>query len=520
MTATPPREVDGDKNFSNGVSSNEIPAEFTIRDLDTGETRHLAELCGRSLSGKPAAAVATVADRPEQDALYGNDTASVGRPVRGQLSIPVETAFRSLTYTEKDSTSRTFSGGNGFKKLDALSETVRVHAHRKSQEHLRYIRKVHEIHAHRGPIRCLAVSKTGRFLASAAADAKVHIWEIVSNNPVKEENSFGDRKTEQARGSSSQHYGYLGSDGVPKITFSEHCSDILDMSWSKNDFLLTASLDKTICLWHPNNASPLRRFVHDDFVTSVTFHPFDEKICVSGTSLGTLRMWHLTERKLLSRTDTDEFITATTISPDGKLLLAGTAQGRCKFYRLFDEIQGEWQLVHTTQVDVRSSRGKNNKGAKICGISFLYSDAREFMVSSNDSRIRIYRMDDKSVVFKYLGHECVESRLSGSISPCGRFVLSGSEKSEVVLWEMDISHDASRVDWSPNLNNGMHRDRCMSHESFAPQDHGHVSAAIFGTKSFYPKRGPKDPAPGQNASSGLVIITGSEDGMLGVFACL
>jgi WD40 repeat protein len=36
----------------------------------------------------------------------------------------------------------------------------------------------------------------------------------------------------------------------PFVTYTGHTSDLLDISWSKNFFILTSSMDKTVRLWH------------------------------------------------------------------------------------------------------------------------------------------------------------------------------------------------------------------------------------------------------------------------------
>lgn len=70
---------------------------------------------------------------------------------------------------------------------------------------------------------------------------------------------------------------------TPVRQYHGHCEDILDVSWSTTGgFLLSASLDKTVRLWHLTQPDCLRTFEHSDFVTSVQFHPTDAQRFVSG----------------------------------------------------------------------------------------------------------------------------------------------------------------------------------------------------------------------------------------------
>lgn len=68
----------------------------------------------------------------------------------------------------------------------------------------------------------------------------------------------------------------------PVRVFTGHTEDILDVTWSAGGFILTASLDKSVRLWHVSQPDCLREFWHTDFVTSVQFHPLDAQRFVSG----------------------------------------------------------------------------------------------------------------------------------------------------------------------------------------------------------------------------------------------
>lgn len=372
------------------------------------------------------------------------------------------------------------------------------------------------VRAHNGPVRSLEFNRSGSFLASGGKDALIKVWDV--NMRLEDHMKF---RSSDTRNQSA--YTYLRN-GACKVVFKDHTADITALSWSKNDFLLSASADKTIRLWHPRAKKCLRCILHPDIVTSVTFHPSDEQICISGTADGIVRMWHLKERKLLSHADTDDVITACAITPDGTTALVGTCHGRCKFYGLYDEIQGEWQFKYTTQLDVRSRRAKNAQGKKICGFRF-YGKTDKVMVSSNDSRLRFYHLDDKSVLCKFMGHQNYESRYNASFSPDGRYVLCASESRMVHIWEVDCTlRTAVGVGKTApiQLERGLPtsaKDIGTAYESFTVQETGQLTAAVFA-----PRQVPRDAlqlrsAFANGSTTGLVIVTASDDGELRVFGC-
>lgn len=397
------------------------------------------------------------------------------------------------------------------------NDHVRVTSHKKRERDFANLYRWQRIRAHNGAIRALEFNRSGLYLATAGEDAVIKIWEIDVRLSDMRAGIIRDAGEENQTRTS---FAYI-SKSVPVKVLKGHTSDITALSWSKNDFLLSASVDKTIRLWHPRAKGCIRRLVLNDIVTCVAFHPIDEQICVSGTADGVLQIWHLKERKCLSSTEVGDLISACLITPDGAWALVGTYRGRCLFFGLYDEIQGEWQFKHTTQMDVRSRRAKNAEGKKICGFKWYGTKTDQVMVTSNDSRLRLYQLDDKSVLCKFFGHQNSQSHLNASFSPGGRYVLCGSETRSVFIWEMDYSIYSVMDTKKPLTRNdaAVRKDRAQAYESFAVQDYGQITAAVFA-----PRVVPRDAlhlrAAFSNApTSGLVIVTASDDGEIRVFGC-
>jgi WD40 repeat protein len=182
---------------------------------------------------------------------------------------------------------------------------------------------------------------------------------------------------------------------------------------TQNNFLLSSSMDKTVRLWHISRAENLCTFKHTDFVPSIQFHPRDDRFFLAGSLDCKLRLWSIPDKSVAFWNQLPDMITAVSFTPDGKTGIAGTLSGLCMFY----ETEG---LKYQTQIHVKSTRGQNAKGSKITGIQAAYwppgSDRGEvkLLISSNDSRIRLYNLRDKSLEIKFRGHEnsCSQIRAS------------------------------------------------------------------------------------------------------------
>lgn len=132
---------------------------------------------------------------------------------------------------------------------------------------------------------------------------------------------------------------------------------------------------------------------------------------------------------------TTKLITAANFCQNGKFAVVGSYDGRCIFYTTDD------QLKYYTQINVRSTRGKNATGRKISGIEPMPGEDK-ILVTSNDSRIRLYDLRDLNVSCKYKGYLNVSSQIKASFSHDGKYIVSGSENRDIYIWK--TNHDYSK----------------------------------------------------------------------------
>src|SRR3954469_797875 len=109
-------------------------------------------------------------------------------------------------------------------------------------------------------------------------------------------------------------------------------------------------MDKTVRLWHISRPECLCCFQHSDFVTSIQFHPKDDRFFLAGSLDSKLRLWSIPDKSVAFTAQTPEMITAVAFTPDGRYAMAGCLDGQCLFY----ETEG---LKYQTQLHVRSAKG-------------------------------------------------------------------------------------------------------------------------------------------------------------------
>ena len=272
-------------------------------------------------------------------------------------------------------------------------------------------------------------SLDGKFLAVAGKDSVVRIFSVIS---TPEERQAHEEEEATACGNGEKLSAPVFRN-KPVREYEGHTEQVLALSWSKNGFLLSCSMDKTVRLWHPSRPECLCTFQHNDLVTSIAFHPTDDRFFLAGSLDAQLRLWSIPDKAVAFSATTTEFQTAVAFSPDGKTAICGLLSGMCMFF----ETEG---LQLQFQIHVRSSRGKNAKGSKITGIRTLpvqegpeKGDAK-VLISSNDSRIRIYSLKTRMLESKFRGHTCQSSQIHARLSDDGKYIIAGSEDKKAYIW--------------------------------------------------------------------------------------
>ncbi|KAL7519335.1 hypothetical protein ACHAWX_004103 [Stephanocyclus meneghinianus] len=239
--------------------------------------------------------------------------------------------------------------------------------------------------SHNGPAWCAAFSIDGRFLATGGEDGNICIWAVAPKSaaihpesagklqkaekdfetPKKEKDTetkevgtdsplttdMDDKSTERVSNETSileedfsvPPLNFVGSgpelatnleiiSSTPVQRFKDHTADVIDLSWSHTNFLLTASLDSSVRLYHHSKSQCLHLFKHASLVVSVAFHPSDERYFISGGIDKKLRMWSITDGRVKDWAQAPDVITAVRFTPDGKYAVAGLFRGQVYFY--------------------------------------------------------------------------------------------------------------------------------------------------------------------------------------------
>ncbi|XVE50333.1 hypothetical protein DITRI_Ditri01bG0153800 [Diplodiscus trichospermus] len=375
-------------------------------------------------------------------------------------------------------------------------ERVRVKQYGKSCKELTALYKSQEIQAHTGSIWSIKFSLDGKYLASAGEDCVIHVWKVVeserkgellmekleddnlnfllvangSPEPTLLSPSADHHPEKKRRGRSSISRKSLSLDHIlvpetvfglsdkPFCSFQGHLNDVLDLSWSKSQKLLSSSMDKTVRLWDLTSKTCLRIFSHSDYVTCIQFNPVDDRYFISGSLDAKVRIWSIPDRQVVDWNDLHEMVTAACYTPDGQGALVGSYKGSCRLYNT-----SENKLQPKCEINLQNKKKKSHQ-KKITGFQFAPGSSSEVLITSADSRVRV--VDGADLIHKFKGFRNTNSQISASVTANGKYVVSASEDSYVYVWK-------NEAESQPNRNKGV--TVTQSYEHFHCKD---VSVAI------------------------------------------
>lgn len=305
----------------------------------------------------------------------------------------------------------------------------------------------------RKEIFVMEFSKDGNYLAAAGRDAVVRVWKVISSPLARMEFNQLEKQMGPPPRSNKRDYVFDPApvfQRQPIREFRGHSSNILSLTWSKNNFLITGSMDRTARLWHVDRNQCLQVFPHEDFVTAVKFHPHDDRFFLSGSLDNEVRLWSILEKSVAfnKHLGDDVLITALEFAPDGVHCFVGGFNGSLfiletkGLYSVFEVEIKERSIVHSF---------KNKNGNKITGIKVfdnpLYQEEKgrkavekyAVLVTTNDSKIRMITVAQKKLITRFRGLTNNSSSIIAESTEDQKYIISGSEDHYCYIWENNNS---------------------------------------------------------------------------------
>ncbi|XP_064412135.1 jouberin isoform X2 [Latimeria chalumnae] len=260
---------------------------------------------------------------------------------------------------------------------------------------------------------CIRFSHDGRNLAAACADRDGHaiiLYEIPSGHCFRE--------------------------------CSGHLNIIYDICWSKDDKnFLSASSDGTVRIWKTGSQNgPAEKVLpHPSFVYTAKYHPFAQYLVVTGCYDCVIRVWSIREREihghLLQELDGHtSFINTLCFDAEGLRMFSGDSLGQIIIWNTFINEGSQHHPVQQWGIH-KEIREDDMKGVPVNYLQ-LHPNGRRLLIHARDSTLRV--MDLRILTTKkYTGAINYREKIHSTFTPCGTFLLSGSEDGVAYVWNAE-----------------------------------------------------------------------------------
>mmetsp|Transcript_23972 Transcript_23972/g.42462 ORF Transcript_23972/g.42462 Transcript_23972/m.42462 type:complete len:332 (+) Transcript_23972:329-1324(+) len=259
------------------------------------------------------------------------------------------------------------------------------------------------------------------------------------------------------------------------INWLGHNMTVIDLSWSPSStHLLSASMDKNVILWSVEQESPLLTFQHPDIVTSVKFHPLNANFFISGSFDRNVRVWSIPNARVEAFVQALDLVTCVNYSQAGNYAFVGLLRGRVVVYNCPNIVQ----LKFITQLSCRNRKGLKKYGKKVTGLELM--DDSHLLVTTNDSRLRLFSLNDFCMKQKYKGHTNECGPIKATFSHNLLHIVCSSDSGEVYIWN-SFESQAPRLKAKTRF---FKRDRNTAYEYFRASRSKTTTCAQFAPSSF------------------------------------
>lgn len=247
---------------------------------------------------------------------------------------------------------------------------------------------------HVGPVRAVAFSPDGQFLASGGADKTVKIWNLRARNLSR--------------------------------TLSHPAAQINAVAFSPDGhFLAVGALDGSVQLWDWQQGKLINTLTaHGDIVTAVIFSP-DNRQLISAGGDKHIKIWDAPSQTLSLDLETSQWITGLAVSPDGQAIATSGLQT----VELWDLQTGKRLRAFDRFTQAIYAIAFSPDGTRLA----FSPDSATNQPDDNHNTIQLWTLDGEQIAPTFKAHQDYVSALV--FSPDGQFLLSGSWDHSVILWD-------------------------------------------------------------------------------------
>ena len=242
---------------------------------------------------------------------------------------------------------------------------------------------------HSAPVECVRFTADGNYVLSGSQDKTIRLW-----NPAK---------------------------GLQVKSFTGSNHEVTDIAITRdNGSFYSCGGDKAAFLWNVTAGSVQKKFAGHHMKVNCLALNEPENVLFTGSNDKTVRLWDLKAggkpNCLHTLADATDSITAIVVTKHE--VLTGSVDGSVRRY------------------DLRKAACVVDEVHEAVGNVALSNDGECILVSTLDSKIRLFSKDSGDVLATYCGHTNKKYRVSALLDPTDAYVISGSEDGRIFAWDL------------------------------------------------------------------------------------
>jgi eukaryotic-like serine/threonine-protein kinase len=285
---------------------------------------------------------------------------------------------------------------------------------------------------HKGPVRVVAWSPTGRSVASGSDDGTARVWDPVSGDPlglplvhggpIKALAYSHDGKTIATASEDQTARLWNTASGLVRGEVMSHRGPVTSLAFTSDDTsLVTGSTDGMLRLWDGTTGQPRGRpLEHGKPLKSIAIAP-GGKTVASLDDEGTAILWDLANNRQKAVVDGSAGqIRALVFSSDGTTMACGSEDGHV---RLVDAAEGKVKVNSTNYLH----------GGPIFAVAFT-RDGSRIATGSYDTSCRLWHLPDLvpvGISMEQRGHVW-----DIAFNPAGTLLASAADDNTARLWDV------------------------------------------------------------------------------------
>ncbi|XP_072266327.1 jouberin, partial [Pyxicephalus adspersus] len=228
-----------------------------------------------------------------------------------------------------------------------------------------------------------------------------------------------------------------------------HLNVVYDLCWSSNDqYLLSASSDATARLWSiaMEASSAIKVLPHPSFVYTSKFHPMSNDLVVTGCYDAVIRVWNVKVKEINGQLLQEleghtSFINTLCFDAEGLHMYSGDSSGLIIVWNT--GISQRWQHNPADHWAISKEIKENDmKGIAVNNLQ-VHPNGRRLLIHTKDSTVRI--MDLRILAAKkYIGTTNYKEKLHSAFTPCGTFIMAGSEDGMAYVWNAETGDQVAK----------------------------------------------------------------------------